>query len=68
MHYSILVPKNFKIKEKIAKLCPLKVRATKWQLAYFWPSNGLFGKNLINMDLILVLPIIQINIDGQTNF
>ena len=46
---------------------PIESPCNQVAVGLFWPSNGLFGKNLINMDLILVLPIIQVNIDRQTN-
>ena len=31
----------------MAKICPLKVHAALWQLAYFWLNIGNFGHNLI---------------------
>ena len=52
----------------MAKSSPLKVRAPKWQLAYFWPNNWIFGHKLIHMDMVFVLSIIYVKIDGQTNF
>ena len=55
---NIFVPKNFKIEKKLTELCPCKVWAQKWQLAYFWPIIGIFGHNFEHMDFIFVLPII----------
>ena len=52
----------------MAKSFPLKVRAPKWQLAYFWPNNWIFGHKLMHMDMVFVLNIIYVKIDGQTNF
>ena len=52
----------------MTKLCPFKVLAPKWQLAYFGPNIGHFGDKFTHMDLLFVLLIIVVKIDGKTKF
>ena len=48
------------------KLCHLKL-AQKWRPGLFWLYKLVILATLKNIDFQFVLPIVCINIDGQTN-
>ena len=52
----------------MTELWQFYVHAAKWHLAYLLPIDGHFGQMFSDMDFKFVLPIIQINLDIQTNF